>query len=208
MSGLPILLIGAGGHAASCIDVIEQQGAFAVGGLVGAPDEVGKTVLGYPVLGSDAELAALIAKFRRALIVVGQIRTPEPRVRLFSRLTELKCELPIVISPRAHVSRHAMLGPGTIVMHGAIVNARATVGSNCILNSHSLIEHDSRIGDHCHIATGAIVNGAASVGAGTFVGSQATVRQEVRIGARCVIGMGERVLADCADGTTLPVAAQ
>ena len=29
MSKLPILLIGAGGHARACIDVIEQEGRFA-----------------------------------------------------------------------------------------------------------------------------------------------------------------------------------
>lgn len=207
MSRLPILLIGAGGHAASCIDVIEQEELFAIVGLVGGTEEVGRDVLGYPVLGADSELHTLVTKFGRALIVVGQIKTPEPRIRLFARLMALGCELPSIISPRASVSRHATLGAGTIVMHGAIVNARASVGSNCILNSQCLVEHDARIADHCHVATGAIVNGGASIGEGTFVGSQSCVRQEITVGRHCVIGMGERVLADCPDGSTHPEAA-
>ena len=207
MAGTPLLLIGAGGHAAACIDVIEQQDRYSIAGLLGSADEVGKQICGYPVLGSDAQLGELLARIGRALIVVGQIKTPEPRIRLFAQLSALSCEMPIIVSPRAHVSRHATLGAGTIVMHGAIVNARASVGRNCILNSQSLVEHDARVGDHCHVATGAIVNGGASIGDGTFVGSQSCVRQEVRVGARCVIGMGERVLADCGDDTTLPAVA-
>ena len=33
-------------------------------------------------------------------------------------------------------------------MHGAIVNALASVGRNCIVNSQSLIEHDAVVMDH------------------------------------------------------------
>jgi hypothetical protein len=48
-----ILLVGAGGHARACIDVIGREGRFAVKGLVGLPHEVGSRVFNYPVLGAD-----------------------------------------------------------------------------------------------------------------------------------------------------------
>ena len=50
-----ILLIGAGGHARACIDVIEQGKQFTVAGLIGLPHEVGSQVLGYSVLGMDTD---------------------------------------------------------------------------------------------------------------------------------------------------------
>ena len=34
-----LILIGAGGHARSCIDVIEQQGEYQIAGMIGMPDE-------------------------------------------------------------------------------------------------------------------------------------------------------------------------
>jgi sugar O-acyltransferase (sialic acid O-acetyltransferase NeuD family) len=207
MSGTPIVLVGAGGHAASCIDVIEQTGRYRIAALIGMPDEAGTRVLGYEVLCGDDRLSELAGNVRHAIIAIGHIKTAAPRVRIFERLWSLGFELPVIVSPRACVSPHAAIGAGTIVMHGAIVNARASVGRNCILNSHSLVEHDAQVGDHCHVATGAILNGAVHVGEGTFVGSRSCVRQEIRIGARCVVGMGERVLSDCADDTTLPRAA-
>ena len=43
----PLLLIGAGGHARACLDVIELEGRYDVVGLLGLPEEVGGEVLGY-----------------------------------------------------------------------------------------------------------------------------------------------------------------
>ncbi|HTU65142.1 MAG TPA: acetyltransferase [Steroidobacteraceae bacterium] len=203
MSRAPLLLVGAGGHARACLDVIEADGRFEVAGLFGAPSEVGNEVLGRRVLGTDEDLAGHVARIRHALVAVGQIRTSEPRERLFARLRGLGFELPTVISPHAHVSPHATLGAGTIVMHGAIVNAGARVGANCILNSRSLVEHDAQVGDHSHVSTGAIVNGAARIGARCFIGSGAIVREGVAVGDDCVVGMHQAVLRDCAPGSRL-----
>jgi sugar O-acyltransferase (sialic acid O-acetyltransferase NeuD family) len=204
LSEAAILLVGAGGHARACIDVIEQAARFSIAGLVGLADQLGTRVLGYPVLGTDADLVALHADYAYALIVVGQIKSPEPRTRLFDLLQAYGYTLPVIVSPHAHVSRHAQLDAGTIVMHGAVVNASAIVGRNCIINSQALIEHDAIIGDHCHIATAAAINSGVRVAAGTFVGSNSCVRQGIQIGEGCIIGMGQRVLADCAAGTQLP----
>jgi sugar O-acyltransferase (sialic acid O-acetyltransferase NeuD family) len=204
MNALSLLLVGAGGHARACVDVIEADGRFRVGGLLGLPDQVGALILGYPVLGTDEDLPRLAPLHSHALVAVGQITTPDTRIRLFRRLRELGYQLPCIVSPRAHVSRHAAIAAGTIVMHGAIVNAGAIIGENCILNSQSLIEHDTTVGNHCHIATAAAVNSGVRVADGSFVGSNACIRQGIRIGERCVIGMGQRVLRDCAAGSQLP----
>jgi len=189
-------LVGAGGHARSCVDVIEQNDRFSVAGLVGLPHEVGKHLYGYPVLGSDTDLAQLIRDFPHALVALGQIKTPDLRIRLFEMLKVHGCDLPAIVSPRAYVSPHASIGEGTIVMHGAIINAGARIGRNCIINSRALVEHDAVIDDHCHIATSAVINGHVSVGEGSFIGSNACIRQGVGIGARSFINMGEKVFTD------------
>jgi len=199
-----ILIVGAGGHARACIDVIEQEGRFAVKGLVGLPGEVGSQILDYPVLGTDEDLPILLRACPNALIAVGQIKTPEPRIRLFDLIQQDSCELPTIVSPHAYVSPHATLDTGTIVMHGAVINAGAVVGKNCIINSLSLIEHDVVIADYCHIATAATINSGVHIGAGTFIGSNSSVRQCISIGERCLIGMGQQVLADCGARIQIP----
>ncbi len=204
MSDAFILLLGAGGHARSCIDAIEQEGRFRVAGLVGADAETGGTVLGYPILGNDGELPSLLRRYCRALVTVGQIKNPDTRIRLFALAQQFGCELPVVISPRAYVSRHAKIGRGTIVLHGAVINAGAEVGDNCIVNTSAVIDHDAIVGSHCHISTTAVLNAGVKVGAGTFVGSNTSIRQNLEIGSCCVIGMGQVVTACCVDGTQLP----
>ena len=199
-----ILLIGAGGHSRSCIDVIEQDGRYKVAGLVGLPDEVGSTVLGYPVLGTDSDLHDLLPRFRSAMVTLGQIKSPEVRMKLHSLLEASGCRMPVIVSPRAYVSEHAQVGAGSIVMHGAVINAGASIGRNCIINSQVLVEHDTVVGDHCHVATAAVINGGVSIGSGSFIGSNACVRQGIRLAERCVVGMGQLVLSDCIAGSWLP----
>jgi sugar O-acyltransferase (sialic acid O-acetyltransferase NeuD family) len=201
MARQSLILIGAGGYARSCIDVIERQDKFQVAGLVGKPEEIGKAMLGYPIIATDRELADLAGKFRYALIAVGQVRSPDLRVTLFSTLKNFGFELPVIISPLAYVSPHASVGEGTIVMHGATVNAGSSIGANCIINLHAVLDHDVEIGDHCHVSNGATLNGAVRIGEGSFVGSASTIKEGVSIGARCLIGMGVGVRHDVPDAT-------
>jgi sugar O-acyltransferase (sialic acid O-acetyltransferase NeuD family) len=196
-----LILIGAGGHTRSCIDVIEEQGYFQIAGLVGFPEQRDAQQLdyGYTVIGADSDLSGLAKTYQYALITIGQMQTAEHRVRLYQQVTQLGFQLPVIIASTAHVSRHATIGAGTIVMHGAIVNAGAQIGNNCIINSRALIEHDVRVDDHCHISTGAILNGDVTVGSGSFIGSGSVTKHGITIGNGCVVGMGTSVRDNLSD---------
>jgi sugar O-acyltransferase (sialic acid O-acetyltransferase NeuD family) len=188
MSKPSLILIGAGGHARACIDVIEHLDIFDIAGLIGNEEELQHECLGYRVIATDSDFPKLAKQYQYALITVGQIESA--LVRLYDQALAIGFKLPTIISPTAHVSRHAVVGDGTMVMHGAIVNAGAKVGSNCIINTNALIEHDAIVADHCHISTGAIVNGAANIGLGSFVGSGSIIKQGITLGNNCVVGMG------------------
>lgn len=198
-----LILIGAGGHARSCIDVIEQQGYFQIAGLVGTPEQMDNqhANYGYAVIGVDDDLFNLAKSYQYALITIGQMQSAEHRIRLYQHTEQLGFQFPTIIAPTAYVSRHSTLGAGTIVMHGAIINSGASVGNNCIINSRSLIEHDARVEDHCHISTGAIVNGDVMVGAGSFIGSGSVIKQGIAIGRDCLVGMGVGVRHDLTNCT-------
>jgi len=196
-----LILIGAGGHAHACIDVVEHHGQYKIVGLLGQAGELGAEHFGYPVIATDNELPELARLHKYALIATGQIQTPDIRMRLYRRVVELGFEPPLIVAPSAHVSRHAVVGAGTIVMHGAIINAGARVGSNCIINCRALLEHDVTVEDHCHISTGAIVNGNVRVGEGSFIGSGTVVKEGVVLGNRCVVGMGLAVRDNQGDGS-------
>ena len=188
-----IILIGGGGHCKSCIDVIEQSGVFHIEGIVDVSEKLHQKVLDYEIIATDDDLPQLVNENKNFLITLGQIKSPEKRIRIFQILKDLKAKCPIIISPLAYVSRHAQIDEGTIVMHHALVNAGVNVGKNCIINTKALVEHDAVIGDHCHIATSAVINGGVTVGSGTFFGSKSVSKEYVEIGKNVVIGCGEKI---------------
>jgi len=185
-----LILIGAGGHSRSCVDAIEQEGKYAIAGIVGLNQEVGTKLFGYEVLATDSGMGELAKQFPFALVAAGQISSPEVRIRLYIQAKDAGFKLATVIAPTAFVSIHAKVSAGTIVMQGAIINAGSIIGSNCIINSRALIEHDSLISDHCHISTGVILNGNTTIGAGSFIGSGAIIKEGVTIGSGSLVGMG------------------
>jgi sugar O-acyltransferase (sialic acid O-acetyltransferase NeuD family) len=176
-----IILIGGGGHCKSCIDVIEQQGKFQIAGVVDLPEKSTQSVMGYTVLGSDSNLSELVKSCQNVLITLGQIKSPVRRIELFKYLKTIGAVFPVIQSPLAYVSPHALVEEGTIVMHHALVNSDANVGRNCIINTKALVEHDAVVGDHCHVSTGAIVNGGVKIGNGSFFGSGAVSKEYISI---------------------------
>lgn len=190
-----IILIGGGGHCHACIDVIEMDGRFKILGIVDEKDELDTMLPDYPLLlGREEDLPRLSKTCRNFLVTIGQIKSPAARVRLFDYLKSLQVNLPVIVSPLAHVSRRAWVEEGTIVMHHAVVNAGARIGNNCIINTKALIEHDAVIEDHCHISTAAVVNGTAVVRCRSFIGSNAVLRELITVGEESIVGAGVTVL--------------
>ena len=188
-----IIIIGGGGHCKSVIDVIELEGQFVIGGIVDNPELFGTDVLGYPIIGSDSDLKKLAKIYTYALVTVGQIRSPEERIKLFNLAKKAGFSLPRIISSRAYVSNHTFIGNGTVVMNDAFINAGASIGDNCIINSKALIEHDSKISNHCHISTNAVINGGVTIEEGCFIGSGATTNNSITIKKNSFIKAGSIV---------------
>jgi sugar O-acyltransferase (sialic acid O-acetyltransferase NeuD family) len=195
-----ILLLGAGGHARCCIEVIETNGVFNILGLIGESSELGRKELGHEVIANDAQLGELRDICDFAIVAVGQIKSPQKRIQLFDLGKSYGYEFPSIVAPTAHVSKHASIGDGSIVMPGSVIMPGAKVGQNCIVNSQSLVEHDTTVEDHCHISTGAVINGGSKVGRGSFVGSGTVTKEGITIGSDCFIGMGQALKQDVAAG--------
>ncbi|MFM6928204.1 MAG: NeuD/PglB/VioB family sugar acetyltransferase [Bdellovibrio sp.] len=185
-----IYLIGAGGHCHSCIDVIETEKKYEIAGIFDVDSKVGQKVLGYPIIGTDEDIEKYIQPDHYFLITVGQIKSAGKRKALFEMLGNLKAQFAVVVSPRAWVSPHSEIGVGTIVMHDALINVKASVGVNCIINTKALIEHDAIIESHCHISTAAVVNGNCHVKEGSFIGSNSVLKEGALVEKLSVLGAG------------------
>ena len=190
-----IVLVGGGGHCASVIDVIEQEGKFTIAGIIDRQN-IGKKVVGYTIIASDNELERIAKAYKNFLITVGHIESNEARTRFFDQLKKLGVTFPAIVSPLAYVSKHAGIGEGTVIMHHAFVNANAKIGKNTIVNTAAIIEHDAIVGDHCHLSTAGVVNGGCMIGNHTFIGSNAMIKQSLSVGDHVVVGAGSVVLSN------------
>lgn len=185
-----LYLIGGGGHCHSCIDVIEVENQFIIKGIFDISENVGKFVLGYEVVGTDNEIEKYVSTDSYFLITVGQIKSADFRIRIAEKLKNLNANIATVISPRSHISKHAKVSEGTIVLHDALVNANVFIGKNCIINTKALIEHDSKIGNFCHISTAAVINGGCIVNDECFIGSNAVLREGINILPKSIVRAG------------------
>ncbi len=187
-----IILIGGGGHCKACIDVIEKSGFYEIKGIIDVRDKIGQTILGYKIIDEDRNIQKYLNN-NSFLITVGFIKSPDLRVKLFNEIKNMGGNFPVVISPKAQVSKHTSIQQGTIILHGAVVNADVFIGENVIVNNLSLIEHDVTIGNHTHISTGARINGGCTIGEKCFIGSGTIINQGISICSDVIIGSGSLV---------------
>lgn len=194
-----VLVIGAGGHARVCIDVLDGIGISVVGCL--SRDGLPTGVLPVPVLGPDSELEGRIsAGQREVFIAVGDNRT---RLGVWNRAMGAGAHLVSAVAPSATCSRWATLGGGTILMPGAIVSAGAELGHAVIVNTNASIDHDCVIGDGVHVAPGVAIAGGVRIDRGAFVGVGASIVPGVHVGEYATIGAGAVVLDDVEPGATV-----
>ena len=181
-----LILVGGGGHSKSVIEAAESAG-YNILGILDMPEDVGKQVLDYKVIGTDDDIPQYVDK-AEFIITVGFIKNPAIRIKLYNKIKDARGKLATIVASTALVSRFASIGEGTVVMHQAFVNAGAHIGANCIINTFCNIEHDAQIGDQCHISTGTMVNGDCKVGDRCFIGSQSVLANGITIGEDIIVG--------------------
>ena len=193
MTRAPLVIVGGGGHAKVCIEVLRAQGLYEPIACVD-PKAAGGDVLGVPIVGGDESLPRLLAEgSTHAFVAIGSNALRE---RISKALLADGFELPAAVDPFTRVSPSARLGRGVLVMPGAIINAEAAVSDFAIINSGAVVEHDCRIGQAAHVGPGAVLAGCVTVGDRAFLGAGVKVRDGMSICADAIVGTGGSVVAD------------
>lgn len=190
-----ILILGAGGHGKVCADCA---------GLTMRYNEIaflddnlkGMQVLGYEVLGSFSDLINFKDYFDEFFIAVGNNIL---RTSWIQKLYDVKLSPTVLIHPDSTVSNFAVIGAGSIILAGAVVNANAVLKEGVIVNSRAVVEHDCILEKGVHISPGAIIAGESNIGENTWVCLGARVSNNVNIGNNCIIAANSTVLKDLPD---------
>ena len=191
-----VLVIGAGGHASVCIDVLQSGGERVLGCL--SDDGVARRPLPVAVLGLDSEVDRFIADgLDRLFVAVGDNRA---RLLLIERCLASGAQVINAVSPHAVVSPSVTFGVGVVLMAGAVVNAGASLGDGLIVNTNASVDHDADLGRGVHVCPGCAVAGDVAVGEGALLGVGSSVAPGRKVGAWATIGAGAAVVHDIPDG--------
>lgn len=196
-----IVVAGASGHAKVVIDVIEQQGRYHIAGLLDPERPVGTAVLSYPVLGCEAELPTLAARHSLAGFIVA-IGNNRRRAIVAETIARLCPHLAFVaaVHPAASIGKDSVIGAGTVVMAGAVVNPSCRIGRGCIVNTKASLDHDSVLDDFASLAPGVTTGGNCVIGTQAAIGIGAVLFAGINVGGHAIVGGGALVLNDVAAG--------
>ena len=179
-------LYGASGHGKVIKEVLESPGRVIDGFLDDNPKI--ETLSGLVVKHSLEDVDEVI-------VSIGDNKT---RKRIVEKLKCRFCEPAIHL--QAVLSPTAIVGVGSVVMAGAVINADVRIGKHCIINTGASIDHECMIGDYAHISPHATLCGEIVVGDGSWIGAGTTVIQGIKIGKWSHIGAGSVVVKDIPDG--------
>ena len=93
-----------------------ESAGYTILGIVDRPEELGKLVLDYKVIGVDDDIPQYVEK-AEFVITVGFIKNPALRIKLYNKVKEAGGKLATIVASTAHVSKYATLGEGTMLVH-------------------------------------------------------------------------------------------
>ncbi|MFZ2348901.1 MAG: acetyltransferase [Candidatus Bipolaricaulis anaerobius] len=184
-----LYVIGGGGHAKVVLSTLVEAGIPVAGIFDDDLQKQGLVLMGHKVIGTISAAKAMPSQTGVIAIGANQIRQTLAR-----ELVDWKWLR--VVHPKAYIHPSAILGPGTVVFAGAVVQPDTHVGAHVIINTGATVDHDCVIGDFVHLAPGVHLAGNVTVEEGAFIGMGAVVLPGVRVGAWDVVGAGAAVVED------------
>lgn len=106
-----------------------------------------------------------------------------------------------IIHSTAEIIGRFDIGPGSLICANTTLNLCKSIGSGCIVNTNSVIEHDCVLHDFSQVAPGAIMTGYCELGDCSFLGAGSVMNPNLVVGTNVVIGSQSVVTRNIQDFT-------
>lgn len=191
----PLLIIGAGGHAAVLAEIIKLSKRPVVG-VVALQEQPIAGYAEYPYLGDDTVIEQYDPATVQLINAVGavSVESNHRRDELFKKYKQKGFSFATLSHPSAVIASTASIGEGAQIMAGVVIQPNVIVGNNTIINTRASIDHDCQIGESVHVAPGVTLSGSVVIGRRSFIGAGATVIQSRMIGENVMIRAGTLVV--------------
>jgi sugar O-acyltransferase (sialic acid O-acetyltransferase NeuD family) len=194
MKNLPVIILGAGGHARVLIDCLLLNSVKILG--MTDTNQKKSTVLGVPLLGNDSIIEQYSPKNIQLINGIGSISQPYLRRKIYEKFKDLGFSFQNVIHPSAVIATDVNWGEGAQVMAGAVIQSGCTISDNTIVNTSTSLDHECEIGAHVHLAPGVVLSGNVFIEELCHIGIGATIMQSIRVGKGSFVKAGTIVKSD------------
>jgi len=111
---------------------------------------------------------------------------------------------PITIAhPSAVIEKDVIIGEGSQIMAGTILNTHVIIGQQCIINTKCSVDHECYLADGVEIGPGATLCGLVSVKKNGWICAGATVLPRLTIGEDAIVGAGAVVIQDVLENSVV-----
>lgn len=157
-----LIIIGAGGLGREVYDLAIDTGAYAVRGFVDANPSAAPEVA--PVLGTPDAY-----EIQPGDVFICAIGNPTVRRKCVEQLQQRGAHFTTLIHPTAIVSPTAQIAQGCIIKPYVTIGSLACVGEHTVVQPHTTLEHDVRVGSFCLIGAGSGMQGATTAADSTIL---------------------------------------
>jgi sugar O-acyltransferase (sialic acid O-acetyltransferase NeuD family) len=189
------IIVGAGGQSRVILSLLQEfHAGYLPIGIIDDDTHENENELSIPILGGTN----LLEKYHQNGInnIFLAIGDNFKRKVMFDLVKGAGFDCPNLISDKANVSQSAELGEANIICPFVNIGPQARILNNNLINTHSTIEHETVIQNHCHIAPMTVVSGRSMLGDFVFLGAGTTIIDKVTIASKTLVAAGSVVIND------------
>jgi len=195
-----IVLFGGGNQVTYCIDIIEKENKYKIIGIIDSIAPIDTEIMGYKVIGRQEEISELVARYKieAGIITIGDNWS---RKKVYDDVCKYypNFEFVSTIHPSIPIGKNTIIGEGTLMMAGCIVNTNVKIGKFCFFATGAQIEHDCVVDDFASISAGTVTGGKVKIGKFSALTLGVVVMDRLTIGENSVIGARSLVTKDIPD---------
>ncbi|MBU3073196.1 NeuD/PglB/VioB family sugar acetyltransferase [Clostridium estertheticum] len=184
-----LLIIGAGGHGRVVLETAELEGKWDNIKFLDDRTDV-DMVLDHKIIGKMDDYKRNSKKYEYAIVCIGD---NEKRLKLIKEILKVGYKVPVIIHPKAFVSKYSEVGNGSVVLAGVVINTGTKIGMGCIININSSVDHDCEVYDGVHICSGSVVRSMCKIGGLSYIGAGAVVKSGTILRDKYMLADGDVV---------------
>lgn len=194
-----ILIFGSGGHAKVIYSEIIKNKNIKFLGFVDETKKKGDIIIkGKKNFYNLGKISEVIKKKNNFKGIIG-IGSNFVRKKVYEKIILLNkyFKFQKIISKNAIVNSSVIIGDGSFVVSGSVINIGTRIGNHCIINTSSSIDHDNIFEDFSSAGPGVKTGGDVIVGKKSHIGIGTSVKQGIKICNDTIIGANSYVNKNC-----------